>query len=1060
MYVTLRKIFIFLILCCIIPGMTQGQSIDSLRSVADTAQGKKLLSVYSEISRYYWKRNPFLSFEYAKKVKKLARTYPNDTLLQIESLHTIGDAYWYLNNVPNALEYDLKVLHLQEKINDSSGIAKTLNNLGVIYSHQEKYEKALELLERSLNIRKQLGETVELSANYINIGQIYYKLNEYDLAMRYFQRSVKIRENQPKKELLITGYNNIAAVHMHQKQYSNAVQYLNKALFIADSVGIKNQVPTIMMNLGDIFETKKDYENAIEWYRQAFDLANQLKDYNSLLNLSKQLAETYAKNSELDKAFKYSKIALEAKDSINARNTDSKIEQLQYQYNARQTQLENKALKQENELNTLRLNKEKNRINLLVMLSILALIIITLLINLYLQRIRHNKQLKKEVDFRTRSLRREINERKRLQSQTVEMDSRFASIFHNSPLGMVALKSDGTIQMANQTFQHFAKSDEKELQGADLSKVIIESDFIQKLRKSLEGQDERYEGKLTFKKNEKTIYSRSFFNHYAINESEIQGVFVTIEDISISVRAEERLRHSEQKFRDLADLLPEMLVETDLNANIIYANQQALKRFEFNESHIRKGLSAFDLFEPEDKALIKKRFEDFTKLNKDHVTREYNVTTRTGKKLSVMVSINVVYQDGKPERLRGILIDVSNRKQHEKELVKAKEAAEKADRLKSKFLQNLSHEIRTPMNGILGFSELIKHEEMSEEERMSYIDFIINSANQLLSIIDDVVNISRIESGDIKIREQEVSLEDFFNDLMVFFHGYLMNRNDQVSLRLQNKIENYNNNLIFPKKEVQHVLSNLIYNAIKFTKQGYIEIGVEKLGEKLEFYVKDTGIGIESTELDRIFDRFYQSHTEGKQSYGGTGLGLTIAKALVELIGGKIEVKSRPGIGSTFFFTIPFKPVKKPKEQSFSIPEKKTIYPDWSGKTLLVVEDDTNNYLFLEQLLIKTKASIEHVVNGKEAVEFVKNNEQIDAVLMDIQMPVMDGYDATRAIREFNKTIPILAQTANAMVEDKSKSLEAGCNDYVAKPVNKKVLLNKIGALLGVNDEDKNTAGS
>ena len=1043
-----RKLFQITILFCLSATMLTGQNIDSLRKVADTVQGRELLHTYSEISRYYWKRNAYLSFEYAEKAQKIAKNYPQDTLLQIEALHTIGDAYWYLNNIPNALEYDLKVLRLQEKIKDSAGIAKTLNNLGVIYTHQGKYEKALELLERSLAIRKDLGHTFEASSNYNNLGQVYYKLNDLEMAMDFFQKSIRIREKNNKQELLISGYNNVAAVHINRNNYASAIKYLNKALNIADSLDIKNQVPTIMLNLGDIFREQNDHKNAIGWYLKAYKIASQIKNYDILLSISKQLAKTYAENNQLEEALKYSNYALEAKDSINSKNIHSKLEQLQYTYNTKQTRLENKALKQQNELSELRLNKERNRTNLLIILAILALIIITLLINLYMQRIRHNKQLKKEVEFRTRSLRREINERKRLQSQTLEANLQFSSIFHNSPLGIVALNNDGSIQMANQAFQNFASTDEEELKTRNLSTLLIESEFIQKLKASLQGNDTRYEGKLTFKKADKPIYARAFFNHYTLSEKEVHGVFVTIEDISISVEAQERIRHSEERFRTLANLLPEMLVETDLNGNVLYANKQALEHFEFSESHIRKGLSVFNLFEPDDKALIKKRFENFRVKEKTSINREYDVTTRTGKKLSILASISVVFKDAEPVGLRGILMDISNRKKYEQELLKAKEEAEKADSLKSKFLENLSHEIRTPMNGILGFSELIKHEEMSEKERTSYIDFIINSANQLLSIIDDVVNISRIESGDIKIREQEVTVDNFFNDLMIFFHGYLMNRNDQVSLRLQNKLTSYANHVILAKKEVQHILSNLIYNAIKFTRKGYIEIGVQKTNDKLEFFVKDTGIGIEEQEQERIFERFYQSHTEGQQSYGGTGLGLTIAKALVDLIGGEMKVKSKPGVGSTFSFTIPYTPVKKEQDNKLNIPEKKAIYPDWSGKKILVVEDDTNNYLFLEQLLKKTNAQIEHATDGKEAVNFVKNNSKIDVVLMDIQMPVMDGYEATRKIREFNKDLPILAQTANAMVEDKSKSLDAGCNDYVAKPVNKKVLLNKIGALI------------
>ena len=304
----------------------------------------------------------------------------------------------------------------------------------------------------------------------------------------------------------------------------------------------------------------------------------------------------------------------------------------------------------------------------------------------------------------------------------------------------------------------------------------------------------------------------------------------------------------------------------------------------------------------------------------------------------------------------------------------------------------------------------------------------------------------RIETGDVVLQSTTVNLSSFFNDLMVYFHGYLMNRNNQVVLRLNNKVPEYAQSVIIAEKQVQHVLSNLIYNSIKYTKKGFIEIGVEKIDAKLKFYVKDSGVGLSSEMQNVIFKQ--PGHNVDKTNRPGFGLGLAIAKGLVDLLGGEISVESEIGKGAMFYFVVPYVPSVSKTIDSASPGIPKMEYPDWSDKRLLIVEDDFNNYLFLEQLLKKTSATILHLLNGQEAVDFFKEGKSVDIVLMDIQMPVMDGYEATRLIRLLNIDVPILAQTANAMVEDKNKSIEAGCDDYIAKPVNKKVLLNKMSELL------------
>lgn len=1022
-------------------------NIDSLRQVSDTATGKHLCDVYGDISSYYWKRNPFLSMEYAKKAMETSKSFPNDTALYIEVLQLLGDAHWYNNNPANSLEYALEVLRLKEKRHDSAGVAKTLNNLGVIYSYQGKHDKALELFQRSMELKKALGDTVSIASNINNIGQIYFRLDDYEMASKYFKQSIRIRKNAGHDEELISGYNNLAAVYIRLKSKAEAVKYLNRAYEIADSVGVQNQLPIIMYNLGDIFYELADVDAALEWFSKSLEIAINLNNFDFQYRVNERLSEVFKERGDYKQALHYKTQSMANRDTITSRNTDFKLEQLQFKYEATQTELENVELKQQKEINDLKLSEERSKNYLLMLLVFLSFAIVVLLINRYALRIRHNKQLHKEVELRNRSLMREIDERKRLQSQQKIISKHFISVFSNSPLAILTLDGVGNIQLVNDAFAKLFDIDKDSVVGQKFQTVIPEKEMLDVVMKAMEDGNANFKGKLQGIGGAQDRYVRVFVNHYEPKSHDLEAnTFVIIEDVSESVSAEERIKASEQRFHELADFLPEMLVETDMNGKLSYANNKALQHFGFTRNDIQKGIYIFDLVAEPDRDLIVRRFKEFVAHNKSTTMREYQITSKLGTPIFVHASISTLYSNGLPVGFRGVLIDLSERIAYEKKLLEAKEKAEKADNLKTIFLQSLSHEIRTPMNGILGFSELIKYEEMTDEERNNYIDIIINSSNQLLSIIDDVVNLSRIETGDVVLQSTTVNLSSFFNDLMVYFHGYLMNRNNQVILRLNNKVPEYAQSVIIAEKQVQHVLSNLIYNSIKHTKKGFIEIGVEKIDSKLKFYVKDSGVGLTS-DLQNIIFKQPGQYTD-KNNWSGLGLGLAIAKGLVDLLGGEINVDSEVGKGSMFYFIVPYVPSVAKTVNSFTSDSPKMEYPDWSGKRLLIVEDDFNNYLFLEQLLKKTNAIIHHLLNGQEAVDFFKEGKSVEIVLMDIQMPVMDGYEATRLIRELNIDVPILAQTANAMVEDKNKSIEAGCDDYIAKPVNKKVLLNKMSVLL------------
>ncbi len=394
-----------------------------------------------------------------------------------------------------------------------------------------------------------------------------------------------------------------------------------------------------------------------------------------------------------------------------------------------------------------------------------------------------------------------------------------------------------------------------------------------------------------------------------------------------------------------------------------------------------------------------------------------------------------------------IIKDITSLIKTQQDLIEAKERAEEADQLKTAFLANISHEIRTPMNGIIGFSQLLDNENLSSDERKQFISIINKSSEQLLRIIDDIIDISKIEANQLRIYQNECKLNTLISELEVVF-----NKNKEFSgkghleIKTHYGLESGFDKVLTDESRIRQILNNLIWNAVKYTDEGYINIGYKYLENEttpyLRFFVEDTGIGIPKDSLNNIFNRFHQGDLTLKNKLGGTGLGLTISKGLVELLQGDMWVESEPGKGSVFYFTIPYT-VSGAKPQSA---ETDIISRELSlhSKNILIVEDDKVNAEYLKVILSAKGAKVLFAYSGNDAVSICKKRNDIDIVLMDIQLPGLDGFKATQTIRKFNAEIPIIAQTAYAMTEDKIKSLQSGCNDYIPKPISKNVLLKTI----------------
>lgn len=383
---------------------------------------------------------------------------------------------------------------------------------------------------------------------------------------------------------------------------------------------------------------------------------------------------------------------------------------------------------------------------------------------------------------------------------------------------------------------------------------------------------------------------------------------------------------------------------------------------------------------------------------------------------------------------------------YQEELIKAKEKAEESDKLKSAFLANMSHEIRTPMNGIIGFSELIVQEDISQEKRKSYANIVIESGKQLLTIVDDILDISKIEVGQITMFNHPVVVNDVITELFSFYAPRA--RSNNLSIFPYKHLSDEDSLIFTDKQRVVQVLNNLISNAFKFTHQGQISFGYQKKGDFLEFYVKDTGTGIPKHMHQAIFERFRQVEDASAQNNTkGTGLGLAISQKLVELLGGTIYLESEENKGTTFYFTIPY---VKPSDEDLKehLPTEEITKEPVITHTFLIAEDEEVNYLFLYELLVKPNVMIVHAKNGLEAVEWCKKGLPFDLVLMDIKMPGMDGITATQKIKKMRPNLPVIIQSAYAMDVDKKRAMDAGCSAFITKPIIKDQLLETVNKLL------------
>jgi len=452
-----------------------------------------------------------------------------------------------------------------------------------------------------------------------------------------------------------------------------------------------------------------------------------------------------------------------------------------------------------------------------------------------------------------------------------------------------------------------------------------------------------------------------------------------------------------------------------------------------SEEHIQRSL---DCYFPADRQAALEAFNRCVEEGKSY-NMELPFRRADGRVIWVQTMANAVYEEGRIVKVIGNIIDITERQQIMRELVEAKERAEESNRLKSAFLASMSHEIRTPMNGILGFLQLLKEMDLTSEERDRFIEIVNKSGQRLLRTINDIIEMSKIEAGQVQLLREEIDLDVMMQFLLEFFGRPA--REKGLALEWEQKVPGQHLRIFSDHEKLNSILTNLLNNAIKFTEHGDVRFGWRIEGDQLRFFVQDTGSGIPSDRIEAIFDRFTQGDLRLSSPHEGSGLGLSIAKAYCEKLGGTIGVDSAVGKGSLFFFTIPYEPVTGRLSGIASEDSEKALIR--KGLTVLIAEDDDTSYEYLETILKKEGLEVVRTTDGRGTVETIKARPDIPLMLMDIRMGKMSGIEATMEIRRFNPSVVIIAQTAYALAGDREKALAAGCNDYIAKPVAKENLL-------------------
>jgi PAS domain S-box-containing protein len=937
---------------------------------------------------------------YKRSMEKFTQLNKKDYIASI--LNSIGIIHYDWGEREKALEYYKKALDISREIDDKSTISNTLNNIGIVYDEWGKKQEAMEFYEQSLQIDKQLNNDVGVCVTLHNIAGIHKDKGNYNKALNLYQQSLDIEEQLGNIEGIANTLTEIGNLYFSWGNYKKALEYFKKSFGYEKEIDNEVYIGEALTGIGKVHLKVENYEKALNYFNEAFIIHEQIGFKAGIAEVAIQIGEIYFIKNKSGKSLEFFDKALKINKELNYKSGIAKslncLGDVFFKQNDKKKTLEyySKSLqiaKQAN-LSDIILNNYEDFSDVFSKM------------NNYKEAYKYHKLYSNLHD----SIFNEKTHR-----QIIEVQTKYETE-----------KKEREIKLLSQ---------EKEIEKAVIKKQkIIRNSFIAGFAFTI-------------------VLVLLAFNQIRIKKKINKELIKEIEERKYT---EKLLHESDERFQLALRGSNEGLWDWNLIDNTVYYSPRWISMLGFKEDEIGNTIYEWNSrVHPDDYDLSHKTIHEHIEGKTPYYEHIHRIRHKDGHYLWVHGKALVSrYENDKAYRIVGTMSDFSERKRIEKVLEEAKNKAEESDRLKSAFLANMSHEIRTPMNVIIGFTELLVSQDLTQEEKYEFSEHIMNNSKTLLHLIDDIIDISKIDAGELKIIKKNCLVNKMLSELFdTFSEIKRIQGKEKIKIYLKKEFENQRMPIITDTLRLNQILSNLLYNALKFTETGYIEFGYSLVEDKesmLRFYVKDTGFGIPKKMHELIFDRFRKVEDPVKL-FRGTGLGLAISKRLTELLGGKIWVESELGKGSIFYFTIPF----EKGEEKISMPA--TLYIpkvkyNWSGKTVLIVEDENTNYIFIEKALRNTNVKIFRAKNGKEAVKIFTERKNFDLILMDIKLPVMNGYEATKLIRKSlnpKKMIPIIAQTAFAMADEKERILNSGFDDYLSKPFSLKQLLEIIDKYFG-----------
>lgn len=888
---------------------------------------------------------------------------------------------------------------------NTNGLALAYKSAGVAAFTLSRQKMAGLYYDSALAVFTQLADTIEMAKVLNNIGVLNVNFGQYVKAVDYYNKALQLNILIDNKESIGKINNNIGALYLHLGSYEQAASYFTNAYEIAKSLDDKASMLSIQNNLGLIRLDEGKYAEAGRLFKECVSIAEETGDIGGKGNALQNLGNLYLQQKRADSAFYFLDLALHLFDEL-----EKPLSRTWYAIgkahllNQNHRQALNAFLKAEEDLRFY----PDGEMRILVL-----------------------KELYKSWDYLGNT-----------------KEAFIALKLYHQVFDSVKDLFDSTA-VANLEARFTMDQKLEEVKALKTEKVIQEKILVQQ--------------KETNETNRKlliitllilvilfislVLYFSMYKRHKKLNTLLIEKNTLLENAKNELDKSQKLYAEQEERLMLLINALPDIICFKDGMGRWVIANQADLELFALDNVDY-KGKTDIDLIpcSPSNEMAFRacvvsdeEAWQQRKMIRSDEI-----ITDPAGNdRVYDVIKMPLFHADGKRRALIVIGRDITERKQTEIQLTAALQKAEESERLKSAFLSNMSHEIRTPLNAVIGFSELLEAGNLSEEKLSTFVRHIKDNGNALQTLIADILELSRIESGSIQITEETVNLGNLFSSFYEEFLRLAQARGKQ-NLAIKIQVPTGEQLFISDKQRIRQVMTNLFDNALKFTGEGSISYGFKVVRNQaneplLHLYMTDTGIGIPETKKHLLFKRFTKIHEGSGMVYPGAGLGLSIVEQIVKLMGGNISIHSEAGYGTTVNIFLPAK---------FGIPENQNVLQDdqmtvmdLQGKNVLVVEDVDSNFDLLKIILESLGMNVIRAIEGHRAIQICEETEQLDLVLMDIQLPGMNGYEATRLIKQIRPQLPVIAQTAFAMTNEKDACLEAGCDGYIAKPIKSQLLI-------------------